>query len=94
MAGERESGVQPVGQPVDLPRAEIARGCHDLITQAAIVAMNLEFLYQCLEGERRAAVDDVRVAMQRITEIARTLQCLVETASPAVPSAKGRTHTG
>lgn len=87
MGDDYESAVLPVGRSLEV---QLQRGCHDLLSQAAIVAMNLEFIGRRVDDEGKAAMEDVRLAMQRIVEIAQAISHVAETAAPT----SGLANTG
>lgn len=95
MGDKPESGVMAVARVVDTSSNEILFGCHELLGQADVVAMNLEFLAEAVDdGEKKAAVDEARLANIRIREIANAIRRFVETATPPVQAAVGSPQTG
>lgn len=71
MDGQRESGVEPVADNL-----EVAGGCHEILSAASILIVNLEFISRGANGEKSAALDEARASVARIVEIAKEMQRL------------------
>ncbi|MGD0680164.1 MAG: hypothetical protein ABSC94_32680 [Polyangiaceae bacterium] len=82
MPEEYESVVMPAGQLVEIGLEAISRARDELLHQTAIVSMNLEFLVQSCDGEKKAAAQDAQTSLARIVEIIRAIQA----APSAMPS--------
>ncbi|MGD0677390.1 MAG: hypothetical protein ABSC94_18375 [Polyangiaceae bacterium] len=83
-----ESGVMLTESAIRLSREDALQMCDELLHQTAIVSMNLEFLFRCGDGERRAAAEDAQTSLARIVEIIRAVHSAENesslTASPRV----------
>jgi hypothetical protein len=82
MPEEYESAVVTVGRSVEICLEAISRASDELLHQTAIVSMNLEFLVQSCDGEKKAAAQDAHTSLARIVEIIRAIQA----APSAMPS--------
>ncbi len=70
-----------VRSPGDALTAELLPAFHDLLSQAAIIELNLEFVSKRVDGEDKSALDDAHVSTERLVRIIRTMEAIVTKAS-------------
>lgn len=65
---KRDSGIIPLAEE------DVSRACGEIIDAAAVAVVNLDFVVRGVEGEKRAALDDVQRAIDRIVELAKRVR--------------------
>jgi hypothetical protein len=83
MEPKRESAVVPI------PCIDVARHCDEIVSAAAALVVDLEFVSERVGGESTAALNDARSSVDRIVEIAQAIRRTQQTA-PASSNLDGK----
>ena len=68
MEPKRESAVVPI------PCIDVVRHCDEIVSAAAALVVDLEFVSERVGGESIPALDDARSSVDRIVEIAQAIR--------------------
>ncbi|HEY4012566.1 MAG TPA: response regulator [Polyangiaceae bacterium] len=65
---------EPMGASGKMPLATDGDPCGEILEAASLVGLNIEFAWQVVHGEPRAAIGDARRALERIVTAAKSMR--------------------